>query len=306
MLVLAHRGASRDAPENTLDAFRLADRQGADGVELDVRLHRVGPSCSCATTRSRRWTSPTRHRPPTLDDALDACATGCSSTSRSRTSRPTADSTRRCRSRPRTIEALRRSWRAMVRSVADLVVLVGHDPGLPPHRAGDPDGVAAHRRSTRRRSTEVVAAGHAAIHPWERALDASVVERCHAAGLRVNTWTCNDPDRLVELTAFGVDGVCTNVPDASPSAASLDDRAAGRQRGSSQRGSGGRRVGNTSCTASGTWANSSRRVSPRSSPSTWYGNGVVVSRSTSRRTPSRTSRCAPASHHRRAARRRAS
>ena len=42
MLVLAHRGASRDAPENTPDAFRLADRQGADGVELDVRLHRSG------------------------------------------------------------------------------------------------------------------------------------------------------------------------------------------------------------------------------------------------------------------------
>jgi glycerophosphoryl diester phosphodiesterase len=35
-LVLAHRGASADAPENTLAAFRLAMEQGADGVELDV------------------------------------------------------------------------------------------------------------------------------------------------------------------------------------------------------------------------------------------------------------------------------
>jgi glycerophosphoryl diester phosphodiesterase len=37
-LVLGHRGARRDAPENTLDAFELAREQGADGVELDVRF----------------------------------------------------------------------------------------------------------------------------------------------------------------------------------------------------------------------------------------------------------------------------
>jgi len=35
-LVLGHRGASAEAPENTLAAFRLALAQGADGVELDV------------------------------------------------------------------------------------------------------------------------------------------------------------------------------------------------------------------------------------------------------------------------------
>ncbi len=35
-LVLGHRGASREAPENTLAAFRLAMAQGADGFELDV------------------------------------------------------------------------------------------------------------------------------------------------------------------------------------------------------------------------------------------------------------------------------
>src|SRR5262245_26936155 len=35
-LVLGHRGASREAPENTLASFGLAMDQGADGVELDV------------------------------------------------------------------------------------------------------------------------------------------------------------------------------------------------------------------------------------------------------------------------------
>ena len=36
MLVLAHRGANRLAPENTVPAMREAVDRGADGVELDV------------------------------------------------------------------------------------------------------------------------------------------------------------------------------------------------------------------------------------------------------------------------------
>ena len=36
--IFAHRGASAYAPENTLEAFRLAMEQGADGIEIDVQL----------------------------------------------------------------------------------------------------------------------------------------------------------------------------------------------------------------------------------------------------------------------------
>ena len=35
--VLAHRGASKAARQNTIEAFRLAATMGSDGVELDVR-----------------------------------------------------------------------------------------------------------------------------------------------------------------------------------------------------------------------------------------------------------------------------
>ena len=40
--IFAHRGASGNAPENTLEAFDLAVRMGADGVELDVQVCRSG------------------------------------------------------------------------------------------------------------------------------------------------------------------------------------------------------------------------------------------------------------------------
>lgn len=40
--IFAHRGASGYAPENTMDAFKLAVKQGAEGIELDVQLSKDG------------------------------------------------------------------------------------------------------------------------------------------------------------------------------------------------------------------------------------------------------------------------
>ncbi|WP_420627499.1 glycerophosphodiester phosphodiesterase [Candidatus Leptofilum sp.] len=40
--IIGHRGASAEAPENTLAAFVLAQAQGADGIELDVQLSADG------------------------------------------------------------------------------------------------------------------------------------------------------------------------------------------------------------------------------------------------------------------------
>ena len=41
-LVIAHRGASADRPENTLPAYALAVEQGADMIEIDLHLSRDG------------------------------------------------------------------------------------------------------------------------------------------------------------------------------------------------------------------------------------------------------------------------
>lgn len=41
-MIVAHRGASRDAPENTIPAFKLAWEQGADAIEGDFQLTKDG------------------------------------------------------------------------------------------------------------------------------------------------------------------------------------------------------------------------------------------------------------------------
>jgi glycerophosphoryl diester phosphodiesterase len=53
-IVYGHRGASADAPENTLAAFQLAMEQGADGVELDVWRCRTGEVVVFHDTDCRR------------------------------------------------------------------------------------------------------------------------------------------------------------------------------------------------------------------------------------------------------------
>jgi glycerophosphoryl diester phosphodiesterase len=63
--VIAHRGASDEAPENTLQAFELAVRQGADAFELDVRVTRDGAAVVIhdeALDRTTDLTGPVRSR----------------------------------------------------------------------------------------------------------------------------------------------------------------------------------------------------------------------------------------------------
>jgi glycerophosphoryl diester phosphodiesterase len=223
--VIAHRGASVVAPENTIAAFATAIAQGADGVELDVRRAGDGTLAVCHDP----------HLPdgralmglegadlpldvPRLADALDACrglrmvnieiknwpgdvdydatTTFVDSAVDVLISRPATERDRylvSCFDRP-TLErvcevapALATGW---------LVLGVGEDDG---------DSVLAY----------VAEHGHQAIHPHHSAVTPQVVERAHDAGLTVNTWTCDDPGRIRWLAEAGVDGVVTNVPDVA-------------------------------------------------------------------------------------------
>lgn len=63
--IIAHRGASGNAPENTLAAFELAVRQGADALELDVRVTKDGAAVvmhDALLDRTTDFTGPVRGR----------------------------------------------------------------------------------------------------------------------------------------------------------------------------------------------------------------------------------------------------
>jgi glycerophosphoryl diester phosphodiesterase len=212
VLILGHRGASVAAPENTPDAFALADSMGADGVELDVR---VAPDGRLLVAHDPLPDDPAAlDRFCSLDDALDACGdrllvnveiknwpgdAGYDATMA--LVAPILDS---LRARG---DASRARWLISSFSWDTLVAARVNDPGVAlAWLCLELDEVAIERSAQ---------AGHVAVHPWEQRVDAELVERCHAAGLAVNTWTCNDTDRLVGLDALGVDGVCTDVPDVA-------------------------------------------------------------------------------------------
>ena len=53
--IIAHRGASAYSPENTLPAFELAARMGANEVELDAQLTSDGQVVLCHDTKLERY-----------------------------------------------------------------------------------------------------------------------------------------------------------------------------------------------------------------------------------------------------------
>ena len=53
-LILAHRGACGYAPENTMEAFELAAKMGADGIELDVHFTSDGEVVICHDEKINR------------------------------------------------------------------------------------------------------------------------------------------------------------------------------------------------------------------------------------------------------------
>ena len=215
-LVIAHRGASRAEPENTVAAFRRAVEMGADGIELDVRRTAddalvVHHDAALADGRVIRHTA-SRELPdhvPSLSIALDACEGAFVNVEiKNDPSDPDFDPTDWLAHRtvlelgardagPRwLVSSFRLESVDTVRRLAPRVrtawLVVG---------AG-PEQLAA-----------TATAGHVAIHPHVGSLDANVIRAAHSAGLAVNTWTCDDPARIRQLIAWGIDGICTNVPD---------------------------------------------------------------------------------------------
>ncbi|HEV2361421.1 MAG TPA: glycerophosphodiester phosphodiesterase, partial [Acidimicrobiales bacterium] len=52
--------------------------------------------------------------------------------------------------------------------------------------------------------------GHDGVHPYETAVDEDLMSGARSLGLTVRPWTVNDPKRMAELAALGVDALVTD------------------------------------------------------------------------------------------------
>lgn len=215
MLVLAHRGASAAATENTPEAFSLADRMGADGVELDVRRTPHGRLLVAHDPLPATIDDLDEPGPASLAQVLDACGDRMLVNVEIKNSKidPDYDSTMAMVAP--VIDELRRRgpgaidrWLISSFSWSTLAACREYAPEI---ATGCLTSAPVDEPTIER----LAAAGHRALHPWEAQLDEALVTMCRRHGLAVNTWTCNDPDRLVALAGLGVDGVCTDVPDVA-------------------------------------------------------------------------------------------
>lgn len=221
--VIAHRGNSAAAPENTLAAFESAIRAGADAVELDVRLsadgHLVlmhdetvdrttdgqGHVSELTLEQLRRLDAGGRFDPaftgeriPTLDDALAVIKGRAMAFVEIKT----AD-----RITPRLVaEALARH--GMVDSTllisfeeAPLEAMRAIAPQLP-LGALVPFGHTPHKRALSTRSSATLAK-HTRLHRGD-------VKNAHSRAFKVYSWTVNTPEAMREQVALGVDGLITD------------------------------------------------------------------------------------------------
>lgn len=218
-LVIAHRGASAAFPENTVAAFEGARALGADWVELDVRRTADGALVilhdeALADGRPVHLLERSDIDPaaPSLAEALDACAgMGVNIEIKNIPLEEAYDPSMAVVAD--VIAEIRRRGdveRYLVScfDLATVDAVHGQAPEIPTaFLVLDPQGGEA---------VDVAAThGHRAIHPWVPMVDEALVERAHAAGLALNTWTIDDPGRIIELAAWGVDGVVTNAPDVA-------------------------------------------------------------------------------------------
>jgi glycerophosphoryl diester phosphodiesterase len=212
MLVLGHRGASADAPENTPEAFALADRMGADGVELDVRRVSDGRLLVAHDPLPDSLDRVDAMGLATLSEVLEACGDRMLVNVEIKNGKGDAGYDPSMSMVVPILDELRRRgpasrgrWLISSFSWSTVAACREAAPDIATAclTAGTVDAATIER---------IAAVGHAALHPYEPHVDETLLALCHRNGLAVNTWTCNDPARLVELAGLGADGVCTDVP----------------------------------------------------------------------------------------------
>lgn len=227
-LVIAHRGASAYAPENTIAAFALAHRQGAHMIELDVQPTADGALAVFHDDTTERWDGRPRpverctladlqaldirgERVPTLEEALAfARETGIALNVELKQ----AGTGARC------AELIRRFGAVEQVIVSSFVPAALHElrAAAPEIRRAYLMGIDSYRPDVRIRELwpffALRAVEAAAWHPYyDLPMLATVLPLVRRAGYEVNVWTVDDPAIMRRLADLGATGIITNKPD---------------------------------------------------------------------------------------------
>lgn len=222
--IWAHRGASAAAPENTLAAFELAARQGAQGVELDVQRSADGTVVVIhdeTVDRTTQGSGRVVDLPgsalqawgvPTLAEVLDLLApTGL------RVNVELKNGIEPYPGLEEDVEAVVSSSR-LADEAGERVVYssFNHRSLARLDRLGTrvPLGVL-HVEAMVRPWVYAASFGARALHPMALTVLPEEVAQAHEAGMAVHVWTVDDPDAVRTLAAAGVDAIITNVPDVA-------------------------------------------------------------------------------------------
>ena len=227
-LLIAHRGASAHAPENTIAAFELALQQGADGLELDVHLSADG--------------HPVVIHDFTLERTTDGVGPVNALTVRE-LKRLDAGGWRDRRfqgQRVQTLQEVLERFRDRTRFWLDLKGGPALYPGLEERvvstieiydvldrvlvQSFDPGAIGEVRTLNREIRVGVVAARDPldrtllrpglvdAICPALAMCSATLIRDVRAAGLDCYVWTVNEPAQVDRLVGWGVSGIITDRP----------------------------------------------------------------------------------------------
>ena len=219
--IWAHRGASVARRENTVDAFAEARAQGAAGVELDVRrtadrAMAIHHDAALADGRLVVELSARDLPPeiPLLDAALDACAGMIVNIEIKNVEvDPDFDPDQFLAGAVVDLVHERDASGSVLVSCFGLDAIDrvrALDPGIP-------TGYLASARWDQHHALQrAIDGGHSAFHPYDLVVNPHLVAAAHDAGVAVNVWTVDDPDRIRWLAyECGVDAIITNVPDVA-------------------------------------------------------------------------------------------
>lgn len=222
-LVIAHRGASGELPENTLPAYALAVEQRADMIEID--LHRTrdgaivvthdedlsglggeGEIVEATLDEVRALDAGAGEVVPTLDEVLDRF--GAQIAFNLELKRAT-DAEYPCLEQE-TLDAVYHR-----RLLPQMLFSSFYDPVLARLRALSSDariGLLISRKFPYRAVARATALGAEALHPEDSIVTSDLVREAHDAGLAVNVFTVDEEVELRRFIDMGVDGIFTNFP----------------------------------------------------------------------------------------------